>query len=109
MRLYIEANFPYADWMRDCLSPINAPRVWGYHFIADNIKWYDSYESIQVYKEFVRNFIGFAESKEGVDGKQLTWAYEFVRLGEDANDIEEERSENADGILFISREIQLMP
>ena len=109
MRLYIEANFPYTDWMRECLTPINAPKVWGYHFIADNIKWYDSYESIQAYKKFVEDFIGFAESKEGADAKQLTWAYEFVRLGEDANDIEEERSDNADFILSVSREVQLMP
>ena len=109
MRLYIEANFPYADWMRECLSPINAPRVWGYHFIADNIKWYESYPEIQEFNQFADKFIEFADSKENMPEKQLSWAYEFVRLGEQADDVEEHRSDNAEFILSVCREIQLLP
>ena len=109
LKLYVDENFPKNEELRECLTPINAPKVWGYHFIADNIKWYESYTFVQEFNEFAHAFVAFAESKEGADAKQLNWAYEFVRLGEDTNDIEEERSENADFILSVSREVQLMP
>jgi hypothetical protein len=109
LKLYVDENFPKNEELRGCLSPINAPRVWGYHFICDDVKWYESYTFVQEFNEFAEKFVGFAESKEGADAKQLNWAYEFVRLGEDANDIEEERSTNADYILSVSREVQLMP
>ncbi len=107
LKLYVDENFPKNGELRECLTPIKANNAWGYHFICEDVKWYDSYESIQAYRDFARNFIGFAESKEGADAKQLSWAYEFVRLGEEANDIEEERSDDADGILSVRREIEL--
>jgi len=108
LKLYVESNFPNQDWLRECLRPTlnvakapNRAGCWGYHFICDNVKWYDSYDSVREYADFVSKFMEFADSNEGV------WAYEFVRLGEDANDTEEERSNNADCILSVSREIQL--
>jgi len=107
LKLYVDENFPKNEELRECLTPIKANNAWGYHFICEDVKWYDSYESIQAYRDFARNFIGFAESKEGADAEQLSWAYEFVRLGEEANDIEEERSDNADFILSVRREIEL--
>ena len=107
LKLYVDENFPKNGELRECLTPIKANNAWGYHFICEDVKWYDSYESIQAYRDFARNFIGFAESKEGADAEQLSWAYEFVRLGEEANDIEEERSDDADGILSVRREIEL--
>jgi len=107
LKLYVDENFPKNEELRECLTPIKANNAWGYHFICEDVKWYDSYESIQAYRDFARNFIGFAESKEGADAEQLSWAYEFVRLGEEANDIEEERSDDADGILSVRREIEL--
>jgi len=109
LKLYVDENFPKNGELRECLTPINAPKVWGYHFICDDVKWYESYTFVQEFNEFAEKFVGFSESKEGADAKQLNWAYEFVRLGEDTGDIEEERSDNADFILSVSREVQLMP
>jgi hypothetical protein len=107
LKLYVDENFPKNEELRECLTPIKAPKVWGYHFIADNIKWYESYTFVQEFNEFAHAFVAFAESKEGADAKQLNWAYEFVRLGEDTSDIEEERSDNADFILSVRREVEL--
>lgn len=106
LKLYVDENFPRNEELRECLTPINAPRVWGYHFIADNIKWYESYTFVQEFNEFVVKFNQLLTENERA---RPTWAFEFVRLGEDTSDIEEERSDNADFILSVSREVQLMP
>ena len=62
---------------------------------------------MQEFNEFAHAFVAFAESKEGSDAKQLNWAYEFVRLGEQSDDVEEHRSDNAEFILSVRREIEL--
>jgi len=107
LKLYIDENFPRNEELRECLTPIKANNAWGYHFMCDDVKWYVSYDFVREFNDFAHAFVGFAESKEGADAKQLSWAYEFVRLGEEANDIEEERSDNADYILHVTRDIEL--
>jgi hypothetical protein len=111
LKLYIDENFPkcWRDEDIEYLKPIKASNAWGYHFIADNIKWYSDYPEIREFNEFAEKFVVFSESKEGADAKQLSWAYEFVRLGEQSDDVEEERSNNADFILCVRREIELLP
>ena len=101
LKLYVDENFPKNEELRECLTPINAPKVWGYHFICDDVKWYESYTFVQEFNEFVHAFVAFSESKD--------WAYEFVRLGEQSDDVEEERSDNAEFILCVRREIELLP
>ena len=107
LKLYVDENFPKNEELRECLTPIKANNAWGYHFMCDDVKWYESYTFVQEFNEFAEKFVVFSESKEGMPEKQLSWAYEFVRLGEEANDIEEERSDNADFILSVRREIEL--
>ena len=106
LKLYVDENFPRNEELRECLTPINAPREWGYHFICDNVKWYESYTFVKEFNEFVVKFNQLLTENERA---RPTWAFEFVRLGEDTSDIEEERSDNADFILSVSREVQLMP
>jgi hypothetical protein len=103
LKLYVEENFPkfWRDEDIDCLKPIKANNVWGCHFIADNVKWYTDYSDIREFNEFAEKFISFGEDRN--------WAYEFVRLGEQADDVEEHRSDNAEFILSVCREIQLLP
>jgi hypothetical protein len=108
LKLYIDENFPkcWRDEDIEYLKPIKASNAWGYHFIADNIKWYESYPEIQEFNEFAGKFLKLLAENERA---RPTWAFEFVRLGEDTNDIEEERSDNADFILCVRREIELLP
>lgn len=108
LKLYVEENFPkfWKEEDIDCLKPIKANNVWGCHFIADNVKWYESYPEIREFNEFVVKFNQLLTENERA---RPTWAYEFVRIGEETEDIEEESSENADFILSVCREIQLLP
>jgi hypothetical protein len=104
LKLYVDENFPRNEELRECLTPISAPKVWGYHFICDDVKWYESYTFVQEFNEFVVKFNQLLSENERA---RPTWAFEFVRLGEDTSDIEEERSDNADFILSVRREIEL--
>lgn len=119
LKLYVDENFPKNEELRECLKPLIKEEVidavttqhhvgcYGYHFMCEDVKWYESYTFVQEFNEFAHAFVAFSESKEGADAKQLNWSYEFVRLGEETEDTEEERSENADFILCVRREIEL--
>ena len=104
LKLYVDENFPRNEELRECLTPIKANSAWGYHFVCGDVKWYESYTFVQEFNEFVVKFNQLLTENERA---RPTWAYEFVRLGEEANDIEEERSDNADFILSVRREIEL--
>jgi len=104
LKLYVDENFPKNEELRECLTPIKANNAWGYHFMCDDVKWYESYTFVQEFNEFVYKFLKLLAENERA---RPTWAYEFVRLGEEANDIEEERSDNADCILHVTRDIEL--
>lgn len=108
LKLYVDENFPKNEELRECLKPLIKEEFgcYGYHFICGDVKWYESYTFVQEFNEFAHAFVAFSESKEGADAKQLSWAYEFVRLGEETDDTEEHRSDNADGILGVRREIE---
>ena len=106
LKLYVDENFPKSEELREGLKPIKANNVWGCHFIADNVKWYESYPEIQEFNEFVVKFNQLLMENERA---RPTWAYEFVRLGEQSDDVEEERSDNAEFILCVRREIELLP
>ena len=108
LKLYVDENFPQNEELRECLKPLIKEEFgcYGYHFICGDVKWYESYTFVQEFNEFAHAFVAFSESKEGADAKQLSWAYEFVRLGEETDDTEEHRSDNAAGILGVRREIE---
>jgi len=106
LKLFVEENFPTGE-LRECLVPFEGKgkpdRVYrGYKFTCDDVKWYESYP-------FVQGFNGFADRlKELIDDAKdgREWAYEFIRLGEDVEDIERDGAGSYAYLLDVSREIQ---
>jgi hypothetical protein len=77
---------------------------WGVKFKADDWKWYDSYPDIQ----FLENlFDEFEELLIGDDASNTSYALEFVRLGEESDDIEERMRGAIEGRTWISRCIEV--
>ena len=64
-------------------------------FDANSVKWYDSYP------EIVR-FIKFLQEVH-----ELEYEYEFIRIGEDDNDIETDSTGDAQSYLCVRREIEV--
>ena len=57
-----------------------------FFFEWEGIKWYDSFEEIQA----IEDFMSWACDKHTIDGEEIDGDehYRFVRIGEDADDIE---------------------
>ena len=73
---------------------------WGVKFQADDWKWYDSYPDIQFLEAL---FDEFEELVIGDDASNTSYALEFVRIGEDSDDIEERMRGAIEGRTWISR------
>jgi len=104
MKLFIDENIPRgeSEWMREHIHEESVGERKYVRFQADDVKWYDSYAEIQAFNDFVVAF------KELADGEnELTWAYEFVRIGEELSDIEEDCSNDANNVLNVSRIVDI--
>jgi hypothetical protein len=64
-------------------------------FTATSVKWYDSFPEIQ-------HFVKFLE-----EVRELEYQYEFIRLGEDTDDIEDDCTGDANNYLSVSRSIEV--
>jgi hypothetical protein len=113
LKLFVEENFP-KDLDED-LHLITSDGMWGYDYNATDIKWYDNYPEIQAFDKFTEVFEDIAnEMRElkGVKGEPYTeyinhWAWEFIRVGEDAHDIERRQGgrDNNYPMLEVSTEV----
>jgi len=72
-------------------------------FYLEDVKWYDSYPEVIQFNEFIKAFVELADDAES----KLTWAYEFVRFGEELNDIEVTESDGANNVMSIHRYVDL--
>ena len=70
----------------------------------DDIKWYSE---MQAYQSMVFAWVDEIESNREDDDARLHLCYEFVRVGEESNDIEEERSLDSDYRIYTSRKIEI--
>ena len=83
----------------------------------ESVKWYDEYPEVIAFNRFVdllQELSPYYEvenkDEEGhVTGvsKESAWCYEFIRVGENYEDIETDRSIEADGILYVNRSIHI--
>lgn len=64
-------------------------------FDANSVKWYDSYPEI-------KKFLKFLEDVHG-----LGYEYEFMRIGEEDDDVETDRTGDAEGYMYVSRSIEV--
>ena len=68
----------------------------------DSIKWYEGYEEVDVYTRAFSKWDTMFRDEAEPDDEPL-FHYEFVRLGEDYEDIVYDRSVDSDMILNIER------
>jgi hypothetical protein len=98
LKLYMEENFP-KEWS---LELIESSHYYGYVFSAGDIKWYESYPDVQAFDAFVDAYRNLIDSESST----LSWAYEFIRIGEDTKDIETDSEGNCSYLLTVSRQIE---
>lgn len=99
LKLFVDENFP--EELKESLREKKSDMHHGYIFSESDVKWYTDYPEIVAFNRFVSNYLEIADGEN-----DLGWAYEFVRIGEDANDIEETSSDGADYVLRVVRSIE---
>jgi hypothetical protein len=64
-------------------------------FTANSIKWYDSYPDVARFTKFLEEV------------RDLEYEYEFIRIGEDDNDVESDSTGDAENFMYVERTIQV--
>ena len=101
MKLFVEENIG-GTFKEDITEEESNERKY-IKFYLEDVKWYDSYPDVIQFNEFIEAFVELADDDES----KLTWAYEFVRFGEELNDIEVTDSNGADNVLHVYRGVDL--
>ena len=100
LKLYVDENLPDQFEVHE-----DNNRIEGFRYLMlefDSIKWYEGYEEVDVYtRAFSKWDTMFEDEYEPEQGS--IFHYEFVRLGEDYEDIVYDRSVDSDMILNIER------
>jgi hypothetical protein len=114
LKLFVEANFP--DDLRgsdgDGLDVFDTPTRLLYEFKNTDVKWYDSYPEVIAFEQFWDSFGNLCTKHipdapaEDADTESVDWAAEFIRLGENVDDVEDRSSGEADWLLRVSRTIE---
>ena len=83
----------FEAWGNDYFSWDDKHRV--LKFDANSVKWYDSYPEVEKFVQFLNDVAG------------LGYEYEFIRLGEEDDDVEDDRTGDANGYMYINRSIEV--
>lgn len=100
LKLWFDENYPH----KKALEEWDAKITRGDDFVLVeyyDVKWYQGYTHAQDVDRAIRSF----ESAFDTSEQNTAAAYEFVRVGEQHDDIEEERSDFADYHVGVRREI----
>jgi len=100
LKLFMDENYPKD--LHD-LEEISSNRIYGYEMKYENVKWYSDYEDVKAFTAFRTKYLALLDAQEE-NGKE--WAFEFVRIGEDTEDVECEQSMASIGVLSVSRSIE---
>ena len=98
LKLYMDENYPKD--LHD-LEEISSNRIYGYEMVYEDVKWYESYDDVKAFNAFKAKYLALLDEQE--DGKK--WKFEFVRIGEDIEDVELEQHDS-ECVLSVSRSIE---
>ena len=100
LKLYADETFPDQFEVHE-----DNNRIEGFRYLMlefDSIKWYEGYEEVDVYtRAFSEWDTMFRDEYEPESG--TLFHYEFMRIGEDYDDIVYDRSVDSDMILGVDR------
>lgn len=100
VKLWLDENFPMKQ-LGDCVRWFDRGMV----FEAQSVKWYDDYNDVKAFNAAVDKYLELVNADRANDDTP-TFLYEFVRLGENYEDIVTEyEGVDCECILGVSRSI----
>ena len=82
LKLWLDENFPM-EQLGNCIRWFDR----GMMFEEECVKWYDDYEDVKAFDAAVDKFLMLVNNDLGVETDAPTFLYEFVRLGQNYEDI----------------------
>jgi len=97
LKLYVDENLP------DQFEVIGEGDNRYLHCFIDGIKWYSGYEEVDKYNTLFSEWDEMFADPDALQAEPI-FHYEFLRIGEDYEDVEYHQSYGADHALNMSRE-----
>jgi hypothetical protein len=106
LKLYVDENLP------DEFKVVGEGDRRYLHCYIDGVKWYDSYEEVDTYSKLFSEWDELFATPDDPSAKEgwqadTIFQYEFMRIGEDYEDVEYHQSYGADHALNMSREVYI--
>jgi len=99
LKLYVDENLP------DQFEVVGEGDGRYLYCYMDGVKWYDSYEEVDVY---TRAFSEWEDTFKDKDEPHTPlFHFEFMRVGENMDDVEYDCSSYADRVIHVSREVYI--
>ena len=83
LKLWLDENFPVGIFHKDIRWFDN-----GMVLTCESVKWYDSYEDVKAFDAAVEKYLELVNNDMGVEDDPPAFSYEFVRVGENYDDVE---------------------
>jgi hypothetical protein len=94
LKLWLHENLPFGDWPEEDFKEVED----GYKFSVTHVKWYEGYEEVARFNEVIEKYKDLFCNEERC-------AFEFVRLGEGLEDVEEDYAGVTDDRIYVTRTI----
>ena len=102
LKLWVDENVPDEfDFTESANNPVWLAPGDGYRVLCcdlEEYKWYDTYAGVVAMEDALERF--------DRNNKSNTCAYEFIRIGEEYEDIEYRSSDGCENLLTVNREIE---
>ena len=98
LKLYVDENLP------DEFAVIGEGYDRYLHCFIDGRKWYDGYDGVQQYNKAFSEWEDMFKDEEEPEDAPL-FHYEFMRIGEEWDDVDYHCSDGSDNLLDLSREV----
>ena len=99
IKLFIDENIPEFFRGEDYMTKFENANLHGLKFTMPDVKWYPSYPDVSGFERAIEGFNAVCESG-------VRWNWEFVRLGEEIEDVEEKGSSKHENLLYVVRNIE---
>lgn len=110
LKLWFDANYPHAEAKDEWCASIdydeeNQAILVGYQ----DVKWYGGYDHPQAVEKAFDDIdrLITTVTEDDTDAVPFEIAWEFVRIGEDDNDVETRASDNADYVIAVNRSTEI--
>lgn len=102
LKLWVDENYPVKEAVTEWEAKLETDEETYLMLTYDHVKWYDGYSHVTA----VQRALGlFCETFDEAGPEEAVAAYEFVRIGEETEDIQENRSDWSDYRLGVRREV----